>query len=156
MTPSYYRHEGAKRTHVFSGTLVHDHGSMDLSSAVEVKSWMRKNGGELQEVDLNVDLGTSSFTTPPLDVSVAGNRYEFETEITWPNGFVETVPNTGPLTIDVVDAAEIDARWPEPHVWPSYESPATFLRRMAPAQTHEGRRAFLAAADQLEEGEYMW
>lgn len=31
-----------------------------------------------------------------------------------------------------------------------YETPAAFLRRMAPAQSHDGRREFIAAADLLD------
>lgn len=143
----YVRDDDEPHHEVFSGMITEFDGPMDLRPAVKVESRIRKNGGPYEPFDIDLDLETSHYKTPPLDVSVVGTVYEFDMTITWPDDKIETIPSMGMARIEVVDGGDLSKPAPQRS---KIESPADFLRRMAPTQTHEGRRAFLAAADELE------
>lgn len=88
---------------------------IDLANAKDVRWYMRVNGGEAQEIDVRAIRETSRFTLPSIDVSIPGTVYEFEAEIHWGDGKIETVPGAGPFRVEVSSSRnpEIDDE-PEP------------------------------------------
>ena len=88
-------------------TLSDANGPVDLTAATSVKFIMRKVGGTpivtgtgAKKSPPGVD-GVVTYTWIAADTSVVGS-YEGEFELTFPGG-VETFPNEGYFTIEIVD-----------------------------------------------------
>jgi hypothetical protein len=85
-------------------TLSDQAGAIDLTEAEEIKLYIDREStvvtGKMEAVD--AEKGEVKYEWAVEDLSVVGT-FNFEVEITWKSGRVQTVPNGGDLSIEIVD-----------------------------------------------------